>query len=84
MEVIGVFVFVDLLSVISVKTEHQCRTYIYFINHNMPKIADPVTSIMFYVGIEGAGGIDIMSKLSKKVNPPKCLFFFIYNDILTF
>jgi len=22
---------------------------------------------MFYIGIEGAGGIDIMSKLSKKV-----------------
>lgn len=76
MEAIGVFVFVDLPSVISVKIEHQCCICIHFINYDLPKLADPVTSIMFYVGVEGAGGIDIMSKLSKKVSPPKCLFFF--------
>jgi mannosyl-oligosaccharide glucosidase len=29
--------------------------------------ADPLTSIMFYIGLEGAGGLDIMSKLSQKV-----------------
>ncbi|KAI8971466.1 glycoside hydrolase [Mycotypha africana] len=27
---------------------------------------EPVTSVLFYVGIDGAGGIDIMSKLAKK------------------
>ncbi|KAI7907127.1 glycoside hydrolase [Cokeromyces recurvatus] len=29
-------------------------------------IMEPITSVMFYIGIEGEGGIDIMSKLSKK------------------
>ncbi|KAL0141009.1 mannosyl-oligosaccharide glucosidase CWH41/GLS1 [Mucor lusitanicus] len=32
----------------------------------MSNHADPTISVMFYIGIEGAGGIDIMSKLSKK------------------
>lgn len=30
-------------------------------------VVGSLTSVLFYVGIEGEGGIDIMSKLSKKV-----------------
>lgn len=32
----------------------------------MSVLVPAVTSVMFYVGIEGEGGIDIMNKLSKK------------------
>lgn len=30
-------------------------------------VVGSLTSVLFYIGIEGEGGIDIMSKLSKKV-----------------
>jgi hypothetical protein len=33
---------------------------------------------MFYIGIEGAGGIDIMSKTSRKVLQLICYFYWTF------
>lgn len=69
MVVIGVFVLAVerwMISVCFFFLQNLGLVCVYLFLHLL-KIAGSLTSAMFYIGVEGEGGLDIMSKLSKKV-----------------